>query len=134
MRKTEKKKSSQKNKLENYLVEREKLLEVINTIPSHEAICYTDGSALGNPGPSGAGAALTYPSPDGAILVEGIHGLGRSTNNVGELWAIAMAVQMINHFDQVYNQHNTPLHIFSDSMYNMPLDSSKVTSFALTSS
>ena len=113
----------QTNKIQNYLVEREKLLDLIEAIPSFEAVCYTDGSALGNPGPSGAGAALTYPGTAGPALLEGSTPLGFSTNNVGELWALAMAIQMLEHKEAQDPTGRGPsaLHIFSDSMYAIGL-------------
>ena len=118
---TTKKKKVQKNKIDNYLIHREEILDLIATIPSHEAVCYTDGSALGNPGPSGAGAVLTFPGPHGPELLEGIAPLGHSTNNVGELWAIGMAIQMLEAKEAAHSTNATPLHIFTDSKYSIGL-------------
>ena len=105
------------NKLENYFVEKEELLTLIASIPSQDAICFIDGSTLGNPGPTGAGASLTFPRPEGPILIERVAALGHATNNIGELWAIAMAVQMAEEQESKYGTGPIPLHIFSDSQY-----------------
>ena len=53
---------------------------------------YTDGSAIGNPGPCGAGVYIvSNNAPDSEIAVA----LGHGTNNIGELWAIAAAIQAL---------------------------------------
>ena len=53
-------------------------------------LIYTDGSALGNPGHAGAGCVIYK---NGSILAQLTKPLGESTNNVGEFWAIGMALQ-----------------------------------------
>ena len=58
-------------------------------------VAYTDGAAQGNPGPAGAGAIVTYPHWGAAAsrhTEELSVGLGTSTNNYGELWAIGMVL------------------------------------------
>ena len=94
---------------------------MLESIPSDEAICFTDGSTLGNPGPTGAGASLTFPSQGGPILIERTTALGHATNNVGELWAIAMAVKMTEEQETKLGLKPLPLHIFTDSQYAMGL-------------
>ena len=96
-----------------------KLNELILSIPSCEAICYTDGSALINPGPAGAGASLMFPGPSGPVLVERAVSLGFSTNNVGELWAIAMAIRMAEGEEHRLSMDPVPLHIITDSKYSI---------------
>lgn len=54
-------------------------------------LIHTDGAARGNPGPAGAGAVLR--DPDGRILAEIAHGLGRATNNVAEWTAVLLALE-----------------------------------------
>ena len=55
-------------------------------------ICYTDGAALGNPGPSGAGALIQLPShPD----IELWEALGDGTNNFGEVWAVGLVLEKL---------------------------------------
>jgi ribonuclease HI len=66
---------------------------LINSIPSSAIIAFTDGSASPNPGPCGAGATL-YAADGSGWEVEAHASLGHGTNNIGELWAIGMAVQL----------------------------------------
>ena len=114
-----KKKYKNQSKLDNYVLEMKNLVRLIQSIPSYEAVCYTDGSALGNPGPAGAGAILSFPSTDGARLVEGSVPLGIATNNIGELWGIAMAVQMVEREEASHNCKPVAMHIITDSMYGI---------------
>ena len=73
-------------------------------------ICYTDGSALGNPGPAGAGAVVFDFSNNTATDL-GVS-LGVSTNNVGELTALWATLHFV-----VNNNVVGPVLIFSDSLY-----------------
>ncbi len=59
---------------------------------SDAAICFTDGACRGNPGPAGAGVVVRLP--DGRRL-ERHRALGQGTNNIGELTAIAMALEIL---------------------------------------
>jgi ribonuclease HI len=71
---------------------------MIASVDHNAAIAYTDGSSIGNPGPSGAGAFVTFRSParDGGSTETFLsYPLGHNTNNVGELWAIGMAVSFV---------------------------------------
>jgi ribonuclease HI len=54
-------------------------------------LIHTDGAARGNPGPAGAGAVLR--DPEGRIVAEIAHGLGRATNNVAEWTAVLLALE-----------------------------------------
>ena len=76
---------------------------------------YTDGSAQGNPGPSGAGFYISWGtrSHDEAI------GLStRGTNNLGELWAIGAAIQRTEEL-KIHAPPNSSLnaYILTDSNY-----------------
>jgi ribonuclease HI len=51
-------------------------------------ICYTDGSASPNPGPTGAGAVVYAQGPD--FFYDMGKSLGFSTNNAAEIYAIGM--------------------------------------------
>ena len=53
---------------------------------SFEAILYTDGASLGNPGPAGAGFVLETPS--GQTIVQRAIPLGRTTVGVAEYRAL----------------------------------------------
>jgi ribonuclease HI len=61
-------------------------LESLAAFPCDIAVCYTDGSAIPNPGPSGAGATIFLQKPDLVIDIE-LH-TGISTNNCAELAAL----------------------------------------------
>jgi len=71
-----------------------------------EIVIYTDGAALGNPGPGGYGAVLMY----GAHRREISGGFRRTTNNRMELLAVIKALEIIK-------QPGLPVSIFTDSKY-----------------
>jgi uncharacterized repeat protein (TIGR04076 family) len=56
-------------------------------------IVYVDGGSRGNPGPAGAGVAIT--SDDGTLIHEAAHYLGRQTNNAAEYLALVRALQRV---------------------------------------
>ena len=58
-------------------------------------LVFTDGSSIGNPGPSGAGAFVSLRSLGGVEDFFLSYPLGHNTNNVGELWAIGMALSFL---------------------------------------
>ncbi len=66
-----------------------------------DAVCYTDGSCYKNPGPCGSGAHIIVPVEDnrtGAITdykYSRSVPLGRGTNNIAELYAVAVAVDLL---------------------------------------
>ena len=94
--------------------------KIVELASIRTAICYTDGSATPNPGPSGAGASIFLRNPDR------VHDLGVSTgsgtNNIGELVALHICFMHLTSlferglFDQAI--------IFSDSRYALGLASS----------
>ena len=57
-----------------------------------EAVCYTDGSTITNPGPAGAAALLVLP---GGPRWGRSEALGKATNNQAELWAVDLALDLI---------------------------------------
>ena len=68
---------------------------IINMLPNSTVVCYTDGSAVPNPGPSGSGV---YISPHPLTGHAGIHlgsSIGHGTNNLGELCAIDIAIRYL---------------------------------------
>ena len=65
---------------------------IIANIPPCSIVAFTDGASNPNPGPCGAGAYLydNLPSP---WYTERTAALGQGSNNLGELWAIGLALQ-----------------------------------------
>jgi ribonuclease HI len=75
-------------------------------------ICFTDGACKGNPGPAGSGAVVKLA--DGRVL-EASRFLGIATNNVGELTAIGMALDLL---EEAAVGRDEPVVIFTDSSYS----------------
>lgn len=71
-----------------------------------DIIIYTDGAALGNPGPGGYGAVLIY----GKHRKEISEGFVLTTNNRMELLAVIVALRQIN-------KPEIPVSIYTDSKY-----------------
>lgn len=74
-------------------------------------LCFTDGACKGNPGPAGSGAVVKLP--DGTVY-ESYRSLGRATNNVGELTAIELALDIL---DQQVVPGDSRIEILTDSKY-----------------
>ncbi len=72
---------------------------------------FTDGACSGNPGPAGAGCVVKLP--DGRVI-ERHKGLGEGTNNIAELVAIGMALEVLR---ELGVDKQSPVAIFSDSAY-----------------
>lgn len=83
----------------------------IGALSDDTVVAYTDGACKGNPGPAGAGALVVLP--DGSRL-EGSLVLGTATNNVGELAAIGLALDLI---EEAGIAPTAPVRVFSDSKY-----------------
>ena len=92
-----------------------------STIDPGIAICYTDGSAVPNPGPCGAGTSIFLNSPD--IVIDAGVSLGHSTNNVAELAALAICLAEL--IDVFKKRTLSKALIFSDSSYAIKLANSK---------
>jgi ribonuclease HI len=73
--------------------------DLLATIPPCCVVCYTDGSAIPNPGPAGAGAVLQVPGQASAHLYASI---GQGTNNLGEAWAIGMTLKHFFNLSHYY--------------------------------
>jgi ribonuclease HI len=92
---------------------------LVNNLRQHSIVIYSDGSALGNPGPAGAGAFITYQQPGAdPISYHLLHPLGHSTNNAGELWGIGMALTCVID-DQILRTaaRLCPVYILTDSLW-----------------
>ena len=73
--------------------------------------CFTDGACKGNPGPAGSGVLVELP--DGR-RIEASRALGRATNNVAELTALGMALDLLAELDVL---PEAPAVLFTDSSY-----------------
>jgi len=76
--------------------------------PEKKILIYTDGSALGNPGPGGYG--IIMKTSDGKLEKEFSQGYRLTTNNRMELWAIIEALKKIK-------KRNVPVEVYTDSKY-----------------
>lgn len=83
----------------------------IGALDPSTILAFTDGGCRGNPGPAGAGAVVKLP--DGTVYEASAH-LGRGTNNIGELSAIALAISLL---DEAGVPADAPVAVFSDSTY-----------------
>lgn len=85
---------------------------LLSRIPPSALIAFTDGSAIPNPGPCGAGFSVWR---DGVALAEGSYPLGEGTNNIGELCAIGISVRHILDSPALLAD-SSALYILSDSL------------------
>lgn len=69
---------------------------LLASLPPDTVVAFTDGACKGNPGPAGAGALVQLP--DG-WKGEWAQSLGRATNNIAELTAIEMALELLDEAD-----------------------------------
>lgn len=84
---------------------------LISGLEGRAVLCFTDGACKGNPGPAGSGVVIL---PPGGPQQERSVGLGRATNNVAELTAIQVALQML---DEQAVLQEAEVAIFTDSSY-----------------
>ena len=83
----------------------------------HSLVAFTDGSANPNPGPCGAGAYI-YHNVTPGWDTERFAALGHGTNNLGELWAVGLALQAAHARILAHPQHTYKrLYIFTDSQF-----------------
>ena len=80
-------------------------------LPEGTHLAFTDGACKGNPGPAGAGAVVKLA--DGRVL-EDARSCGIATNNVGELTAIDMALDL---FEGAGVEPSSAIALFTDSSY-----------------
>lgn len=84
---------------------------LIDALSGEAVLCFTDGACKGNPGPAGSGAAVWLPSGERG---EAAKSLGRATNNVAELTAIELALELL---DERKVPATAKGAIFTDSAY-----------------
>lgn len=65
--------------------------ELIKGFGPKDIVCFTDGACSPNPGPSGAAAYVKFPSAEAKRSAT----LGSRTNNIGKLYAIGMAMDLV---------------------------------------
>jgi ribonuclease HI len=85
--------------------------ELIAGFHRDAVICFTDGACQGNPGPAGSGAVVKLT--DGRVLERHL-ALGRGTNNIGELKAIGLALDLL---DEGEVSSDARIEILTDSKY-----------------
>lgn len=85
--------------------------KLIESLSEDTVVAFTDGSCRGNPGPAGSGAALRLP---GGRRVEASRSLGQGTNNVAELTAVRVALDLI---ERAKVAPKTKIALFTDSAY-----------------
>lgn len=85
--------------------------DLLARLPASTAIAFTDGACRGNPGPAGSGALVKLP--DGR-RGEACLSLGRATNQVGELAAIGLALDLLDAADWPVD---APAAVLTDSDY-----------------
>jgi ribonuclease HI len=85
--------------------------DLIAAMPPETILAFTDGACGGNPGPAGSGAVVKLP--DGRHL-ERHRALGEGTNNIGELTAIGMALELCR---EAGVAQDAAVAIFTDSDY-----------------
>jgi ribonuclease HI len=71
---------------------------------------YTDGACTGNPGPAGSGVVVIQ---NNTIVHEISKSLGVATNNIAELTAIKLGLELLE------DHHSTPVTIYTDSTYSI---------------
>lgn len=83
----------------------------IAALPAGTIVAFSDGACTGNPGPAGSGAVVKLP--DGRTL-ERSRALGQATNNIGELTAIVLALELL---EEAGVAADAPTALFTDSQY-----------------
>lgn len=77
--------------------------------PPGATVAFTDGACHGNPGPAGSGALIRFP--DGREW-RAAKSLGQATNNIAELTAIGLALDLIDE-----GAPDAPAVLWTDSSY-----------------
>jgi ribonuclease HI len=85
--------------------------ELLEGLDPDVAVAFTDGACRGNPGPAGSGARVQLP--DGRIA-EASRALGQATNNIAELTAVGLALDLL---DEAGHPTDAPVALLTDSKY-----------------
>jgi ribonuclease HI len=94
-------------------------LDLLASFAKDSIVCYTDGACQGNPGPYGSGAHVVFMDPVHSDTMEAYKvGSARGTNNVAELEAVALALEMVEDRTRTDETIKTrPIEILTDSRY-----------------
>ncbi|XP_053379939.1 uncharacterized protein LOC123561196 [Mercenaria mercenaria] len=85
--------------------------EIIDSCDDNTVLAFTDGSALGNPGPTGAGAAV-YLEGYSSIPILLNRGVSKNSNNYsGEIVGIEIALEFLADINTITGRK---IHIFTD--------------------
>jgi len=108
---------------------KEAFAELYASFSDHEIICFTDGACRGNPGPAGSGCVVLFGKQNESRYIQKSLALGRHTNNIGELYAIGLALHLIQQHPSssrwtqlLCKQHGnrkTIVRVLSDSQYSI---------------
>ena len=95
-------------------VQEENIRELLHSMNRENVIVFTDGSALSNPGPTGAGAVFYLEGYQSSpvLLKKGVSPVGN--NFTGELVGIQIAVDFLAEYDGNDAVHGRNIHIFTD--------------------
>ena len=93
---------------------REECHKLLDSFSSNDIVCFTDGACRGNPGPCGAGCVVSFNGKK----YEDSEPLGYHTNNIGELWAIWLALKTTNQ-NMTPEFKDSKIRIVSDSQYTI---------------
>ena len=85
--------------------------DLLASLDPQAVVAFTDGACRGNPGPAGSGAIVQLP--DGR-RGEASRALGTATNNVGELTAVGVALDLLEAGEV---DHATEVAVLTDSKY-----------------
>jgi ribonuclease HI len=80
---------------------RQHALDTIAALPEGQPVAFTDGSALGNPGPCGAAAVLYLQGMQSSPIELSKSIAISGSSYLGELWGVALALEFINDSNQV---------------------------------
>ena len=78
----------------------------------NEVLIYSDGACTGNPGPAALGVVMLWDQEQ----KEYAEYLGRATNNIAELTAIARA---LGNLTQIARIEERAVHVYTDSQYSI---------------
>ena len=90
------------------------LVQAVPDAKDHHIHIYTDGACSGNPGPGGAGVVWIYDG--GERVLEHDESIGHTTNSYSELFAVQLALEMLDPEDRT---KKITLHTDSQYVYNM---------------